>query len=275
MSTVETPMRGYPRNRLTDRTGAAPVVRNTTLSRGYAISYEDAGSGPAILLIPGSTMSAADWRDAGYVDQLAGSHRVISVDPLGNGLSDKPHDPDAYGYPGVADDLVAVLDAAGVDRALMWGYSRGVPLASVIGASFPDRVTGLVLHDSDVDPIEPGTEPDRFDLAMFAGDMSPIWDAYSFSDEDRRYDAEVNDIQALGAMAIGPLRSGFAVDLSRVSAPSLVLAGHGEDPAKATDMTVALGGELHLLPELDHLEVFSRLDVVMPIVTAFLAKHGI
>ena len=121
MSTVETPMRGYPRNRLTDRTGAAPVVRNTTLSRGYAISYEDAGSGPAILLIPGSTMSAADWRDAGYVDQLAGSHRVISVDPLGNGLSDKPHDPDAYGYPAVAEDLVAALDAAGVDRALAVG----------------------------------------------------------------------------------------------------------------------------------------------------------
>lgn len=62
------PIRGYPRNRLTDRSGAGPVVTKTVHSRGYTISYEDAGAGPVIVLIPGATMSAADWRDAGYVD---------------------------------------------------------------------------------------------------------------------------------------------------------------------------------------------------------------
>src|SRR5664279_598120 len=110
-------MRGYPRNRLTDRSGADPVATKTARSRGYTISFEDAGAGPAIVLIPGWTMSAADWRDAGYVDRLATSHRVLAVDPLGNGLSDKPHDLDAYAWPAVAADVVAVIDAAGVDRA--------------------------------------------------------------------------------------------------------------------------------------------------------------
>ncbi len=95
-------MRGYPRNRLTDRSGTGPVVTKTAQSRGYTISYEDAGVGPVIMLIPGATMSAADWRDAGYVDRLASTHRVLSVDPLGNGQSDKPHDPDAYAWPTVA-----------------------------------------------------------------------------------------------------------------------------------------------------------------------------
>ena len=79
-------MHGYPRNRLTDRSGADPVITQTTSSRGYTIGFEEAGSGPAIVLIPGATMSAGDWRDAGYVDLLATSHRVLSVDPLGNGL---------------------------------------------------------------------------------------------------------------------------------------------------------------------------------------------
>jgi hypothetical protein len=104
-------MRGYPRNRLTDRSGTDPVVMKTAQSRGYTISYEDAGVGSVIVLIPGATMSAADWRDAGYVDRLAPNHRVLSVDPLGNGLSDKPHDADAYGWPAVAADVLAVMDA--------------------------------------------------------------------------------------------------------------------------------------------------------------------
>ena len=81
-------MRGYPRNRLTDRSGADLVATKTAQSRGHTISYEAAGVGPVIVLIPGATMSAADWREAGYVDRLTPNHRVLSVDPLGNGLSD-------------------------------------------------------------------------------------------------------------------------------------------------------------------------------------------
>jgi pimeloyl-ACP methyl ester carboxylesterase len=274
-TTVESPMPGYPRNRLTDRSNADPVVRRTTLSRGYAISYEDAGAGPVILLIPGSTMSAADWRDAGYLDRLVGTHRVISVDPLGNGLSDKPHDPDAYGWPDVAADLVAVLDAAGVERAVAWGYSRGGALAAAVAADFPDRVSGVILHDGAPEPVAKGSAPSANSEAMFRGDMSPIWTAYSFSDDDRRYDEEFNDIQALGAMAIGATRSGVAVNLGQVNAPALVLVGSRDGPDAATRDAEALGAELQILPDLDHLEAFSRLDLVMPAIVAFLRSHGI
>jgi pimeloyl-ACP methyl ester carboxylesterase len=270
--TARTSMPGYPRNRLTDRSAAAPVVTRTTLSRGYAISYDDAGAGPAILLIPGSTMSAADWRDAGYVDRLAGSHRVLSADPLGNGLSDKPHDPDAYRWPDVAEDLISVLDAAGVDRAVAWGYSRGGGLAATLAVEFPDRVSGIVLHDGGPYPVAPGAPLPADAIAMFAGDMSPIWDAYHFSEEDRRYDAEFNDIRALGAMEIGESRAGVAIDLGRVTAPALVLSGNRERSAQDA---AAMGVELQVLPGLDHLEAFTRLDLVMPLVREFLERYGI
>jgi hypothetical protein len=53
-------MRGYPRNRLTDRPADEVVVTRTTQSRGFKISYDDAGQGPVIVLIPGLTMPAAD-----------------------------------------------------------------------------------------------------------------------------------------------------------------------------------------------------------------------
>jgi pimeloyl-ACP methyl ester carboxylesterase len=269
-------MRGYPRNRLTDRSGGAPVITKAARSRGHTISFEDAGTGPAIVLVPGWTMSAADWRDAGYIDRLAASRRVLAVDPLGNGLSDKPHEPDAYGWPAVAADVVAVMDAAGVDRATVWGYSRGAALAGAVAAEFPDRVTALILTGGGdlTSAVPENTGPDAMTEAMFHGDFGPLWDAYSFSEEDRQYDLELNDPIALGAMAIEDGRS-CAVGIGRVTAPALVYVGGDDGPEQERKTSDALGVELHVLPDLDHLEAFSRLDLVMPLVLGFLEPLGL
>ena len=271
-----TPMRGYPRNRLTDRSIADPVVTKTARSRGFAISLQDAGAGAAIVLIPGWTMSAADWRDAGYIDRLATSHRVLAVDPLGNGLSDKPHEPDAYGWPAVAADVVAVMDAAGVDRATVWGYSRGAALAGAVAAEFPDRVAALILTGGgDLTSAVPEDTPtDAMTEAMFRGDFGPLWDEYSFSEEDRQYDQEVNDPIALGAMSIEDERT-CAVDIGRVTAPALVYVGGNDRPDEERRTSDALGVELHVLPDLDHLQALSRLDLVMPLVLGFLEPRGL
>ncbi len=110
---------------------------------------------------------------------------------------------------------------------------------------------------------------------MFNGDMTPIWDAYSFSDEDRRYDAEFNDIPALGAMSMGENRSGVAIDLRAVAAPALVIAGGHGGTEEADRTAAAIGVEPQILSDLDHLESFSRLDLVMPLVMGFLDRHGI
>ena len=270
-------MRGYPRNRLTDRPVDEAVNTRMAMSRGYRISYDDAGAGPAILLIPGATMSAGDWRDAGYVDLLATTHRVLSVDPLGLGLSDKPHDTDAYVWPEVATDFVAVLDAAGVDKAVAWGYSRGGPLAATLAAERPDLVAALILHEGAWQDVIKGTPPTAWAEAMSRGDFSPLWDgaAFTFSEADRRYDVEFNDPRALAAISNGPRRSGLKIDSRRITAPSLVLVGSRDDPAVARRVADELGVEVVVLPDLDHLEAFSRLDLVMPPVTRFLESLGL
>jgi pimeloyl-ACP methyl ester carboxylesterase len=269
-------MRGYPRNWLTDRPADEVVVTRTTQSRGYGISFDDAGSGPAIVLIPGSTMSAGDWRDAGYVDLLARTHRVISMDPLGLGLSDKPHDPEAYRYPDVADDVIAVMDSAGIGRAVLWGYSRGGALAGVVAAGHPDRVAAVILHSGAPEEVLKGSAPSEYAEAMMRGDFALLWNGgrFTFTDDDRRYDVEFNDPVAIGAMAIGPRRSGLSTDLGRIVAPTLVIEG-SEDEAEAKPVAAALGVELHVLPECDHLDAFSRLDLVMPIVNGFLEPLGL
>jgi pimeloyl-ACP methyl ester carboxylesterase len=269
-------MRGYPRNRLTDRPADEVVNTKTTTSRGYRISYDDAGAGPVILLIPGSTMSAGDWRDAGYVDFLATTHRVLSVDPLGLGGSDKPHDADAYVWPEVGTDLVAVLDAAGVDRAVVWGYSRGGPLAATLAAERPDRVAALILHEGAWEDVIKGSPPSERAEAYSRGDFSLLWEGggFTFSADDRRYDVEFNDPLALGAMSKGAGRSGFSIDPARVKAPALVLEGSRDDPEVARRVADELGVEVVVLPDLDHLEAFSRLDLVMPPVERFLGSLG-
>lgn len=269
-------MRGYPRNRLTNRSSADPVITKAAQSRGHTISFEDAGAGPAIMLVPGWTMSAADWRDAGYIDRLATSHRVLAVDPLGNGLSDKPHELDAYGWPAVAADVVAVLDATGVDRATLWGYSRGAALAGAVAAEFPDRVAALILTGGGdlTSAVPENSPPDAMTEAMFGGDFGPLWDKYSFSQEDRAYDQEVNDPIALGAMHIEENRT-CAVGIGRVTAPALVYVGGNDHPGKERKTSDALGVELHVLPGLDHLQAFSRLDLVMPLVLGFLEPLGL
>jgi pimeloyl-ACP methyl ester carboxylesterase len=267
-------MRGYPRNRVTVRPDDEVVVTRTTRSRGHTISYEDAGSGLAIVLLPGATMSAADFRDAGYVDRLAVDHRVLSIDPLGLGLSDKPHEAEAYRWPEVADDVLAVMDAAGVERAVVWGYSRGGGLAAVVASGHPDRVSALVLHEESPEDVIPGTPPSAHVAALIGGDFGPMWAAFDFSEPDRRHDEETNDPKALGALWSASRRFGVAFDLRHIAAPALVLSGD-DDPGGAERCADALGAALRFMPGLDHLQAFSRTDIVMPLVLEFLRPLGL
>lgn len=269
-----TSIRGYPRNRLTVRPDDEVVVTRTARSRGHTISYEDAGAGPVIVLIPGATMSAADWRDAGYVDGLTVDHRVLSVDPLGLGLSDKPHDPEAYRWPAVADDVLAVMDAAGVERAVVWGYSRGGGLAAALASEYRDRVAALILHDEFPEDVIAGTPPSAHVAALLRGDFQPMWGAFDFSEPDRRHDEAVNDPRALGALWSAARRFGAAFDLGRVVAPALVIGG-GDDPSGARRCAAALRAELQIMPGLDHLQAFSRTDLVIPLIREFLRPLGL
>jgi pimeloyl-ACP methyl ester carboxylesterase len=90
---------------------------------GGRIRYEIDGSGVPLVLHPGFIGSLEDWDDAGYVTTLSDQYRLIRLDPRGQGRSDTPHDPAAYAAQHRVGDVLAVLDAEGIDRALFWGYS--------------------------------------------------------------------------------------------------------------------------------------------------------
>jgi len=121
-------------------------------SGGVLLSGEEVGEGPPIVLLHGLTATRRYVVMGSRVLERCG-HRVISYDARGHGRSQAPAD-GAYGYASLAGDLEAVLDEAGVQRAVLAGASMGAHTAVRFALDHADRVAALAL-------ITPAFEPDR------------------------------------------------------------------------------------------------------------------
>jgi pimeloyl-ACP methyl ester carboxylesterase len=127
---------------------SAPVTRYAR-SGDVMIAYQVLGSGPFDLVLTPGTVSHVElfWDCAGVAALFRGiaAHaRLIFFDKRGTGLSDR-----VAGAPTLeerSDDIRAVMDAAGSERAVLFGGSEGVPMSVVFAASHPERVTALVLY---------------------------------------------------------------------------------------------------------------------------------
>jgi pimeloyl-ACP methyl ester carboxylesterase len=108
---------------------------------GVRIAWERRGAGAALLLIHG--LGYARWGWEPIVDGLADSHEVVLFDNRGIGDSDAP--PGPYSAQVMAEDAVAVLEAAGLERSHILGTSLGGMVALQLALDQPDRVDRLVL----------------------------------------------------------------------------------------------------------------------------------
>jgi pimeloyl-ACP methyl ester carboxylesterase len=114
---------------------------------GSRVRYQSHGNGAkAIVLIHGWTCDASFWDRS--VPALSAKYRVIAVDLPGHGGSDKPEI--AYTQQLFARAVDAVMQKAGVDRAVLMGHSMGAPVARQFLADYPSKVAGLVLVDGAV-----------------------------------------------------------------------------------------------------------------------------
>jgi pimeloyl-ACP methyl ester carboxylesterase len=129
------------RAREPDRTGYAERdgVRVAWREYGQTAHSED----PAVLLLPTwCIVSSEVWKC--QVAFLARRTRVVTYDPRGNGLTDRPRDPRAYRRSQLTRDAVDVLDATGTDRAVVVGFSAGNALALDLACDVPERVAAWV-----------------------------------------------------------------------------------------------------------------------------------
>lgn len=146
-------------------------------SAGCCIAYQVIGDGPDLLFVPG-LVSHLDlqWSDPSFaaaLRRLASFSRLIIFDHRGVGLSDP--------VPGIprlqerVDDMTAVLDAVGSERATLLGHCNGGPASVLFATTYPARVTSLVLCASFAkgrpDAAHPGALPsDAFERAREAID---------------------------------------------------------------------------------------------------------
>ena len=231
-----------------------------TASRGFTINYSVSGDGPPLLLIPGTLCAARQWADFGYVATLERHWRVIAVDPLGHGDSDTPHDADSYEAAGVTADLVAVLDAAGVEQATVWGYSRGGWLACNLASRYPDRVERLVVAAYAMNAHE--EEVDRILVPLIGhlrdGNWSALWQAFGITDRPfQQMMQDGNDALAVAAAIGGSLRPTRYVDPASIRCPASYYVGSKDwiVPHVRADVE-ALGATLDVIDGQDHLGSF-------------------
>jgi pimeloyl-ACP methyl ester carboxylesterase len=155
-------------------------VSALTLDSGLTISYRSQGavSDPTVVLIPGPTDS---WRSYQPVLPAIPAHlRVVSVSLRGHGDSSKPTS--GYSIEDLTSDVVPLLDALEIHRALLVGHSGSCLVARRVAIQVPTRVAGLVLEASPTtlrgDPIVNSvvsqlTEPiDRDFARSFVADTS-------------------------------------------------------------------------------------------------------
>jgi non-heme chloroperoxidase len=122
------------------------VVSTVRLPDGLTLSYAEQGdqSGPALVLLPGPTDS---WRSYEPVlEAIPLSVRTIAVSQRGHGDSDKPRT--GYRVRDFASDVVPLLDALDVERAVLAGHSGSCLVVRRVAIDRPERVAGLVLEAS-------------------------------------------------------------------------------------------------------------------------------
>ncbi len=140
---------------------------------GVRIHYEVYGDGsPTILLLPTwMILDSRFWKL--QIPYLARHFRVITYDPPGNGESDRPLDPAAYGVFAHDAYATAVMDATDTDTAVVVGLSQGAQFALSLIANHPERVLGTVLFGPAARVVPKGTERGDFIDEHFEQPYSP------------------------------------------------------------------------------------------------------
>jgi class 3 adenylate cyclase len=116
---------------------------------GTSIAYRVHGEGPLdLVLVPGFVSHVELlWEEPAigrFLRRLASFSRLVVFDKRGQGLSDRPGRPPTLEES--MDDLAAVMDDAGIERAAIFGISEGGPMSLLYAATHPDRVVSLVLY---------------------------------------------------------------------------------------------------------------------------------
>jgi class 3 adenylate cyclase len=270
------------------------------------IAYQVAGEGPVDLVFVTGWITHLElaWEDpvtGRFLRRLASFSRLILFDKRGIGLSDRLPVNELPILEERMDDVRAVMDAAGSERAALLGVSEGGAMSALFAATYPDRVTALILYGSFARTGSHAMSQGELDARLNAierewpDSMDPAVPAPSLAMDEgyRRWWRTFIRHAASPGAAIGLLRMNSQIDvrdvLPTIRVPTLVLYrrdarfGHGaaawreegEDvitPAsEAAVMAEAIpGARIVELPGVDHLPWAGDIDPLLGEVEEFL-----
>lgn len=242
-------------------------------SEGLRIHYELAGEGPPLFMHHGTLGSGDVWRIDGFVDALKSDYQLILIDARGHGMSDKPHEPEVYRSPQMAEDIVAVIDELGHDAVHYWGYSLGARVGFALGDQHADRIASFILGGGH--PYEADLSL-KLDTANLDADLvqTEFLARFGLTPESlpAQYRAPflANDFLAMNA-SLG-FRPSIESCLSRMTMPCLVYAGDA-DPVFENARRAAKGlanAKFVALPGLGHANAMAAKDLILPSALNFL-----
>ena len=252
------------------------------------IAYQVTGSGPLDLVLVHGFFShlELDWEHPAArhtYERLASFARLIRFDKRGTGLSDRN-----VGLPDFEtrmDDVRAVMDAAGSERAALMGYSEGGPLSVLFAATYPERTRALVLYGTYARRLRTDDYPwahtweERVTIANELertwGDDFPIADMAPNADDSLRRWLTLRGRAPLSPAAARDLilmnsQADIRTALPSVQAPTLVLHRTGDRDARVEEgryiadripgaRFVELPGEDHI-PYVDPDEILDEVE---------------
>ncbi|MFF1574149.1 alpha/beta fold hydrolase [Leifsonia sp. NPDC058292] len=227
-------------------------------SDGLRIAYERHPGDRPVLLVHGfATTGALTWEATGWVRALAEVGRgSIVVDLRGHGASSAPHEPAAYSPRLLAGDLLAVLDAEGVDSADVMGYSMGSWVSLALVALTPSRVRRLVVGGVGtveqfghwgVDAVRAALLDGADPATLGDSPLAPLL-------------ASLRQAPGVDSVALAACVAGMAAHPLPLASnvPTMLVVGDA-DPVTAgrDEAAAALGAELVVLPKRNHVTTLS------------------
>ena len=257
-------------------------------SQGAGIYWEESGAGEPLLLIMGLGATHDWWHRTAPV--VSRSHRTILFDNRGVGQSDVP--PGPYSIPQMAADAAAVLDAAGVASAHLYGMSMGGMIAQEFALQYPHRVRSLILgctscggknavraEQGAIDLLKSrGTE------TMDAAIEHSIPFVYDPGTPRQRLEEDIAirrgtfpTDQAYHSQLLGILAWQSYDRLPDIHAPTLIIHGESDrliPPDNARIIADRIpGARLVMIPHASHIMQTDQPETVHHAVLSFLAEH--
>jgi pimeloyl-ACP methyl ester carboxylesterase len=258
------------------------------------IAYQVVGDGPRdLVLVPGWISNIeVFWEEpsvARFFERLASFARLILFDKRGTGLSDRVSD-----MPNLEtrmDDVRAVMDAAGSERAALMGYSEGGPLCALFAATYPERAMALIALGSyarlKAAPEYPTVRPAAMNEAWIA-ECERDWGSPVGLDlrgptiandpQMRQWWARFLRMSASPAAAIALIRMNYEIDIRHllpvIRVPTLIVHSVGDAAipvAAGRYLAERIAGAKYVeLPGVDHLPWGQDADAIVEAVEEFL-----